>query len=85
MSPFLSSGGALQPLGPALVAVLAPRLADAVAFPVGGESAIHVNDLPVPHRCPMWFSQDRNPTSTVIHLHVGQWDHHPSAPAHAEH
>lgn len=77
-APWTSTGLALADLQ-------APRLSGAVTFPVGGKSGIHMNDFSVPHRCPTWFSQDRNPPSPVIHLHVGQWDHHPSAPAHAEH
>lgn len=84
MSPSLSSGGALQPLEPALVWSYAGTWTGwCCGFSC--ESGIHMNDFSVPHRCPMWFSQDRNPTSTVIHLHVGQRDHHPSPPAHAEH
>lgn len=83
--PWRSPAALWASTGLSLAAVLAPGLAGAVTFHVGGQSGIHINDFSVPHRCPMWFSQDRNPTSIVIHIHVGQWDHHPSPPAHAEH
>lgn len=66
-------------------ALLAPRLAGVVSFLVGEESRIHVDDFSVTHRCSGRFSTDGNPSSTVVHLHLGERDHHSPAPAHAEH
>lgn len=53
------------------------------SVPVGREPWIHVNDFSMTHRCSRGLSQDRNPSSIVIHLHVGEWDHDPSPTAHA--
>lgn len=36
-------------------------------------------------RCSRWLSQDGNPSSPVVHLHLGERHHHPAPPAHAQH
>lgn len=66
-------------------ALLAPRLAGVVSLLVGEESGIHADDFSVTRRCSGRFSPDRNPSSAVVHLHLGERDHHSPAPAHAEH
>lgn len=46
-------------------------------------SVFMISVFSLTHRCSRWFRQDRNPSSAVVHLHLGERDHHPPPPAHA--